>query len=184
MKKSILFAMFLGGLFAANAQTSDVATLNIILKPVQTITVNTKTVDLVYDDKSKYSSGVTLEMKDHLQVFSSGGFEVLVKSKDAQIKNNLGPGTGGNDQIESSGITVTATKGTSTNAGATFAAIGAVPLLHTDQVLFGSNMGGISEKYTVTYKGAGADKYVGKHYDGTTGYTKYSTDVTYSIIAK
>ena len=181
MKKTIFLFSLVAGLFVANAQTS--ATLNVILKPVQSIVVNTSPVDLVYDGLTDYTGGVELEMADHLQVYSSGGFEVLVKVPLDNIGNTITAGSGLGKTIAANGITVTASNGTSTNAG-TFSSNGAVALDDQNQALFSSDQGGTANKYTVTYKGAGANAYVGKHYDGNTGFTKYTTLVQYSIIAQ
>jgi hypothetical protein len=62
MKKFILLSFAFLGFATVNAQTY--VTLNVKLKPVQTLVVNPAqtTVDLVYDSKAKYA-GVYLQNK-------------------------------------------------------------------------------------------------------------------------
>ncbi len=180
MKKTIFLFSLVAGAFVAKAQT---ATLNVVLHPVQSIVVNTANaeVDLVYDDATKYDEGVTAVVSDHLQVYSTGGFEVSVSVPAANIGNDITTGTGSAETIAASGITVQAADGSTTNTGSDFTP-GAVALSTTAVPLFSSSTGGSANKYNVTYKGAGSDAYVGKHFNGTSE-TTYTTEVTYSIVA-
>jgi len=59
MKRLFTITLFCIMLFSIQAQQSDNVTLNIILRPIQTITVNPlqKSVDLVYDSADKYEQG-------------------------------------------------------------------------------------------------------------------------------
>ena len=70
--------------FAQTTNNADNVTLNIILNPIQTIQVNSeqKTVDIVYSDIGHYQNGVSEFRENHLQIFSTGGFEVKVNSAD------------------------------------------------------------------------------------------------------
>lgn len=181
MKKVILFAFLGAGLFTAQAQN---ATLNVVLHPVQSIIVSagSATVNLVYDDAAKYTAGVTLAMNDHLQVYSTGGFQVSVAVPSATFGNGLtAPAVGSTDTIAASGIKVLAGAGTTNSVGATFNP--AVALSTTAQPLFTSTNGGAANKYKVTYTGAGADAYVGKKYTAGAAATTYTTQVVYSIAA-
>src|SRR5690554_424838 len=62
--------------------TTDNVTLNIKLNPIQTIQVNSaqKTVEIGYYEIDDYQKGVSAFRENHLQVFSTGGFAVTVKS--------------------------------------------------------------------------------------------------------
>ncbi len=66
------------------SQTSDNVTLNVTLNPIQSLIVNPqqKTVDLTYSTKADYLNGVISKQENHLTVFSTGGFEIKVKSNN------------------------------------------------------------------------------------------------------
>lgn len=182
--RKIISLIFIGaGLTAANAQTNQ-ATLTVLLYPVQSIVVNTGStaVNLVYDTAAKYTAGVTLLMADHLTVYSTGGFQVTVSVPAATIGNGLvAPAAGSTETIAASGITVQAATGTTTNTGSTY--LPAVALSTTAAPLFSSTAGGVANKYSVTYKGAGANAYVGKEFAAGAAATSYTTLVTYTIAA-
>ena len=63
---------------------SDNVTVNIKFKPIQSIVVNPaadhQTVDLVYATKDDYANGVSETRDNHLEIFSTGGFEVKVSA--------------------------------------------------------------------------------------------------------
>lgn len=174
MKKSILFAMFVGGVFAANAQAT--ATLNVNLQPVQSITIGAGSpVNMDYTNSSEYTIGKTVVVTDHLSVYSSGGFSVSVSVPAATLagSNTAGPIT---QTITAAGISVEASNGTGTADGVYTP--GAVALGTAVKPLFSSPTGGAAKKYTVTYKG-GTD-YIAKRIG--TGITTYTTNVVYSIV--
>jgi hypothetical protein len=177
MKKFILASFALLGFATVNAQTNtDNVTLNVKLKPIQTLVVNPaqKTVDLVYTTAADYSGGVSSTQADHLTVYSTGGFEVKVKSADANIVN-------GSKNIAANTITITASNGANNSvAGATYTP---VSLSNNDQVIATSATGGVNKNINVTYAGAGADTYVNNYIAGQTP-TTYTTVLTYTILAK
>src|SRR5690606_22619959 len=113
MKKIILTsAIMLTALVTSLAQEqlpSDQVTLNVILTPFQTISVNSgqKTVDLEYNAANKYSEGVSKALSDHLTVQSTGAFIVKVSSV-AFSTNGSGTTT---KTIESTGIAIEASFG-------------------------------------------------------------------------
>jgi hypothetical protein len=177
MKKFILASFALLGFATVNAQTNtDNVTLNVKLKPIQTLVVNPaqKTVDLVYTTAADYSGGVSSTQADHLTVYSTGGFEVKVKGADANIVN-------GSKNIAANTITITASNGANNSvAGATYTP---VSLSNNDQVIATSATGGVNKNINVTYAGAGADTYVNNYIAGQTP-TTYTTVLTYTILAK
>src|SRR5690554_7051473 len=74
----------------AEEPKSATVKLNIVLNPIQTIIVNTQQdVDLVYKTIDNYGEGVLTTIKDHLKIFSTGGFEVKVES-DGDLRNGDG----------------------------------------------------------------------------------------------
>ncbi|MBP0613539.1 hypothetical protein J8J42_10820 [Chryseobacterium sp. cx-311] len=180
MKKSILLAMLIGGVFAVTAQTQT--KLNVILNPIQSITVNdaSKEVTLEYVTTDNYLTGVSSPvLNNHLTVYSTGGFQV--KAKAANLTNGLTTAPGQNVEILSSGISLLIAKGTGNNGSDINPST--VNLGTGDVNLFSSTTGGTSMGYNVTYKGAGNNEYVGKHFSGT-GKTTYTTNVMYSIVAQ
>src|SRR5690606_12766593 len=99
--KNIFFstAVFFTAVSAAFAQdgpgASDVATLNVILNPIQTIEVNAaqKNVNLEYRTISDYANGVSATQVNHLKVYSTGAFSVSVASDANDIARAAGDET-------------------------------------------------------------------------------------------
>lgn len=177
MKKIILTTVIiLSAITAALAQTSTNVTVNLKLNAVQSIVANAASVDLEYKTISDYNVGVQSDQANHLTVYSTGGFIVKVSSSVAQLS-----GSKGSDKIESSGITLTASKGTAT-VNPTFTPVN---LGIEKTPLITSSLGGADLKFNVNYKAAGNNAYINKFFKGTdaTAATVYSTVVTYSIEA-
>ncbi len=184
MKKTILVAIFLGGIFAANAQTTPgtkvgTATLNVNLYPIQDITVNPaqKTVNLNYRTAANYKDGVSVNQEDHLTVYSTGAFAVSVNSLKSNLTNAIYA-----EKIKASDIAVTASKGTNALTGATFSE---VTLSNKATQLIASDKGGVNKTFNVNYTASGAleDAYINKYYSAENP-TVYSTEITYTIAAK
>lgn len=175
MKKFILASFAFLGFATVSAQNNTV-TLNVKLKPIQTLLVNPaqKIVDLIYTTAADYSGGVSSTQADHLTVYSTGGFEVKVKGANANIVN-------GSKNIAANTITITASNGANNSVtGATYTP---VSLSDNDQVIATSSTGGVNKNINVTYAGAGADTYVNNYIAGQTP-TTYTTTLTYTILAK
>ena len=158
-------------------QVSDNVTVNIKFKPIQSIVVNPaadhQTVDLVYKDKDDYANGVSETRDDHLEIFSTGGFEVKVSAGGDFTR------TGGGT-ISADDVTVMATRGTSTTIGS----FTNVELSTTPTALITADEGGTALKYNVTYDNtAGASNvYINKYiYDESE--SVYTATVTYTIAA-
>lgn len=189
MKKSILFAMFIGGVVAANAQTTPgslttEATLNVRLYPIQTIEINNtlnNTVNLDYKTADDYKNGVDAIQPNHLKVYSTGGFFVTVKSGAT-----LGS-TGITETIAANDIEVTASAGTEKPlSGATYEQ--AVKLTQTAKQLFSSTTGGNNSTFNIKYSTktsgtATSDKYLNL-YKNAQNPTIYTTKVLYTIAAQ
>lgn len=178
MKKIILtFALVLTALVTSFAQSTAPVTLNVKLNAIQSIVANSATVDLEYKTVTDYSTGVSSTINDHLKVYSTGGFIVKVSSSVNDLTGNKGTET-----IASTGISVIASKGTTTLTP-TYAP--AVNLSQTVAPLITSTTGGVNENFKVVYKAAGGNAYVNKFFKGTdaAAATIYTTTVTYSIEA-
>lgn len=173
MKKFIFTALSLVGFSALNAQT---VTLNVRLKPIQTLIVNTaqKTVNLDYTTRDDYANGVTSNNADHLTIYSTGGFQVKVKSAGSALQN-------GTKTIQANTIQVKASAGTDPVNGAQYSAL--APLSATETTLVTSTVGGVDKKISVDYKGSGANTYLDNYVAGQNP-SIYTTELTYTIISQ
>ncbi|WP_313572827.1 hypothetical protein [Empedobacter sp.] len=189
MKKLAFFLTIFCGLVSGTAFAQDptttgpgpktaTATLNVKLKPIQTIVIGgNNTVDLVYQTKDDYSKGVTAKMDNHLIVYSTGGFAVKVKSEN---ENLVFTKDGTTDKIDVNTINLVATLGTGNQSGSTFSA---VTLDKSDKSLISSQVGGTDLKFNVAYNGKGNNDYVNKYYN-VENPNVYTTTVTYTIEAQ
>lgn len=142
---------------------SATTTLTITLNAIQSISVNTSDVRLIYNTVSDYTQGVQSGwITDHLKVFSTGGYSINVKY--LAIDNNYMDNT--NDIFEQSYVQIA--------QGAT------IPLRLQDVELLGSNEGDFNKVYSVNYIG-------GKNYTKFTtakGNRVVKATVTYTIVPK
>lgn len=179
MKKVIFAAVTFTSLIfvgTANAQSTANVTVNIKLQPIHTIIVNGTqgVVNLTYISKDDYNDGVNVDQTDHLEIFSTGAFEVKVKT-DGDFES-------ASNSILASSVLLTPTAGS--------VAIGGSPtysprtLSASDQSFIKSGTGGRDMKVSVNYKGAGADAYINKFkkVDGA-GENVFTAQVTYTILA-
>lgn len=180
MKRVILAAVTLiSVVFAgtANAQSTANTTLHIKLKPIHTIVVHAeqKAVTLEYITKDDYKKGVDVDKADHLQIFSTGAFEIQVKSNATLISNPSGT------EINASTVTVTPSAGSKSNGATTYSP---KSLSDSPNKIVSSTKGGRDLMVSVNYKGAGDDAYFDKFVStkGDQEHT-FTTDVTYTIIA-
>jgi hypothetical protein len=173
MTKMILASFILLGLVKVNAQN---VTLNVKLKPIQTLVVNPsqKDVNLEYATTADYANGVASVNADHLTIYSTGGFQVKVKSAEAAMQN-------GGKNIQVNTIKVTATAGTNAVDNAKYVA--AVDLSNNETTLVSSTTGGVNKKINIEYKGAGADAYINNYIAGQNP-TVYTTTLTYTIVSQ
>lgn len=161
MKKFYTVQFMLLMLFSIQAQQSDNVTLNIILRPIQTITVNPlqKTVDLVYDSAEKYESGTASRQTEHLEIFSSGGFAVQVSGTSFEMDGDI--------KIIADPVQPNPTY-----------SFTSVDLNQTPTDLIIGGRGG-RQKFNVTYDNSGgANKYFDKEYK------TYTSEITYTITAR
>lgn len=181
MKNTILlsFALLLGIVVNAQTPATDVVTLNVNLSPIQSITVNSlqKTVDLDYVTATDYADGVTLEQANHLEVYSTEGFQVSVKSAGTELTN--GSAVDGN--IAASDIKITATDGTAAITNAVYNST--VSLSAENQAILSTTKGAVNRNVNITYGAAGGDEYVDKYIAGQNP-TTYTTQLTYTITAQ
>ncbi len=166
--------------FAQDTKNTDNVTLNIILKPIQTIQVNLdpdqKKVDIVYSEIGDYKNGVSEFRENHLQVFSTGGFVVTVKSDSDNLTSENNTNT-----IDAKDITVIAAREPDDDRNEVFKE---VALGSSEGTLIVSDKGGRDLKYNVTYNNelGGGDKYLNFYVNNANNI--FTTEVTYTIIAE
>lgn len=179
MKIKLLLVMLIVS-FTTFSQKTDNVNLNIILRPIQTITINPtqKNVNLIYDTKDRYSEGVSREYTDHIEVFSTGGFIIKINGNGNLININ----NNNNKSIPLSDVSITASNGTNVLTTPTY---NTVKLSITEQTLISSGSGGRNLKYNVTYNnslGAG-DNYINKYFKLDGNESVYTTTLTYTIVS-
>lgn len=184
-RKNILLAiaLLISGLLSVNGafaqEKSDNVTLNIVLKPIQTITVNpaSKSVNIIYDDITDYEKGVTTgAIKDHLTVYSTGGFTVNVKSDGDFVNTN-----DNTNKIAAGDVKITAE-----GSVGTFYEVALATSEGSESNLISSDKGGRDLKYSVTYDNtSGAnDAYINHYLNGGDEKNTFTATVTYTIAAK
>lgn len=181
MKKLVIASLVVLCGITAQAQNSDNVTLNVRLNPIQTLVVNSlqKTVNLDYTTKEHYNQGVSLKQENHLNIFSTGGFEVKVKSGGSELTNQ---GAGPNGNIAAATVKLTALAGTQ-NALADAQYNQDVVLSATEGVIASSTKGARDKNIDIQYAAAGNDAYLDKYVANQTP-TTFTTTVTYTIYAK
>ena len=179
MKKVILFAAILfSAVSVAKVQAQAIKTgdaqLTLNLKAVQSIKV-TGNVVINYETADDYLNGKGSTDVTTVTVVSAGGFVVRVEAEDLK--------GGGAKDIAASSIKVTAAVG-SNGDNTTFDATGTLVKGATKTPLISATKGGVNKVYTVSYKGADANKYMENFNNAGEGATqKYTTTVTYTISA-
>ncbi len=157
-------------------QVSDNVTVNLKFKPVQSIVVNPdqETVNLVYATKDDYLNGVSKKMKDHLTVFSTGGFVVNVKS-DGDFKREDGTMV-----IPAGDMKIMVENGTDTETGE----FTTQSLSTSDLPVITANKGGNELKYNVTYDNTAGSgyEYINRYIHDDSPDSVYTAQVTYTIV--
>lgn len=161
-------AILLAGTQASQAQASDNATLNVVLADVRSIRVNPaqNTVQLNFATATDYQNGVTSDQIAHLEVTSTGGYQIKVKASGSALLN-------GANAIPVNTITLTPGLNAGyTDPGATFTSLS---LSATQQQLITTPNGSPRIMFDVRYGASGGQPYIGKP-AGT-----YVTTITFSI---
>lgn len=173
MKQFLLAA---AGLFAFATASAQNVTLKVKLKPIQTLVVNKsqEEVNLEYKTTDDYLNGVSSPNTDHLNIYSTGGFEVKVKTDNPTMQS-------GGKNIQSNTIKITATAGSSAVDGAQYSQN--VALAGTESTLVTSTTGGANKKISIEYRGAGQDTYI-NNYIANQDPTVYTAKLIYTIVSK
>lgn len=183
-KLFILFAAVAFTFGAANVLAQQTGTnegkvnLSIELHPIQTLIINkSPNVALEYKTKENYDQGVSKKIDDHIQIYSTSGFEVKAKTNNTNLV-----GTGTNSKtIATTDISLTPENGSSSLdvGGLTTANLNG----NTDVTLITSATGGVDKTFDITYAAKGNNEYI-KNYVINMDPTIYNTEVTYTIVAK
>ena len=153
---------------AAMGQASDNLTLNVVLADVRSIRLNPAqtTVQLQFANVTDYQNGVSLDEPAHIEVTSTGGYQVKVKSSGASLQNGV-------NTIPVSTITLTPTLSSGfADAGVAFQT---VTLSSTEQQMITTPNGSSRIVFDVQYRASGGQPYIDKP-AGT-----YVTTLTFSI---
>lgn len=179
MKKFLVAAIaVLGVTFTSQAQTTT--TLNVKLHPIQTLVVNPaqNQVDLNYQSTGDYLNGVSSTQEDHLKIYSTGGFQVKVKSASDNLESSSNAVT---STLAANTIQISASNGSEGITGAEFFSTELQDNVN-EGLIIKSTVGGVDKTFNVQYQGAGGDQYVNL-YNSAENPTVYSTVVTYTITA-
>jgi len=168
---TLAFLAFSASLFGQVLQApsvSDQVTLNVKLNAIQTLVVNgEKNITLEYITKEDYQDGIESENKDHLTVYSTGGFQLMVESSNSEF-NDLG-------------VRLIATKGTTNGLAGFFDKDILVSTLNDadKKTLYTTNEGKNDSSINVTYAGKGNNAYFTKL--GTEQSKTFTTTLTYTL---
>lgn len=175
---SLVVLGLFGGQAAAQKTTTEgvgnEVTLNVILNPVRTLTVNQSEVNLIYSTAEHYAQGVSETIKDHLEVTSIGsGFKIYAKATADDLYSGGQALTkaatdgmvhvsavGGNDRMIS-------TMHGQNDDNKTYG----VPIAYGNATL--------KQKFDVTYSAAGNDAYINSIIDKQK--TTYTVNILYTI---
>lgn len=171
--KQFLFAA--AGLFAfATANAQNTVTLNVKLKPVQTLIVTGQdNVDLIYQTEDNYTNGVSKKIDDQLTIYSTGSYEVSVSANTPTMVQ-------GGKTMDVSSIQVVPTSGKAIPLNATYTPQN---LSGNEQTLVTSTTGAVKKQISIEYKGAKDNAYI-DNYIANQDPTVYTATLRYTIVSK
>ncbi|MGI9649795.1 hypothetical protein [Chryseobacterium sp. RLHN22] len=172
MKQFLLTAIAMVAFATTKAQQ---VTLNVVLKPIQTIVVNDeqKTVNLEYNTTNDYLNGVTKINKDHLTIYSTGGFQVKVKANVANMQLS-------GKSMSVGSVKLTASAGSKALNNASYQ--NGLALTDSETTLVSSSNGAVNNNINVEYTGAGANTYIDNYVPNQNPST-YTTNLMYTIVS-
>ncbi|WKW46057.1 hypothetical protein P3875_09735 [Myroides sp. JBRI-B21084] len=154
-------------LFCNKLVAQNQVTLNVNLYPIQTLVINPsqKEVNLNYSTLNDYENGVVSLQKDHLTIYSTGGFQVKV--------NALASST---NQSALKNISIEPTLGSNPLQNGTVIYSEKI-ISETEQPIISATKGAINKNVSISYKGAGNDVF----FNNTTA-NNSSTHFTYTLL--
>ena len=171
---AFIILVSLSSAYCPDAQAQNKVTLNINLKPIQTLVVNSAQaeVTLNYLTKNDYKNGVSSTQNDHLTIYSTGGFQVKVSSNAQKSSGSL--------PVNSLSI---APSSGSTPISSQHVIYQENQLDVFEKPIITSNIGGINKKFNIAYRGAGANQYI-NDYDANAASNTHLYNITYTIISQ
>jgi len=161
------FVFFNGELFAQGS-----VTLNVKLYPIQTLLVNPsqKNVNLEYVTREDYQNGVVLGQKDHLTIYSTGGFQVKVSTVTAAnndtVLNNISVlPSSGSKPLNQSHVVYTGKN-----------------ISEVEQPIISATKGAVDKNVNISYKGAGNNTFIGYTKNNTPFNQSYT--IVYTIVSQ
>ncbi|MFY1045825.1 hypothetical protein [Chryseobacterium sp. GP-SGM7] len=172
MKQFLFTALALVAFASSKAQN---VTLNVILKPIQTLTVKEeqKTVNLEYATTADYQNGVSKTNDDHLTIYSTGGFQVKVKATEANMQLN-------GKTMAVSTVKLSSSAGSQALSNATYQQD--LALSATETTLVSSSSGAVNKSVSVKYTGSGANAYIDNYVPNQNPST-YKATLVYTIVS-
>ena len=176
LKKVTLVTLVTVAALAASAQaqtSSGNVNLNVVLKPVRTLVVNSEDVNLVYETADDYLTGKSKTVAGGLTVTNIGsGFKVYAKTTTPNLQGTTGTIDGQTVTVAIEGQTAQQVSDMNSGDGAL--------LLHRDS----NNESIINQAYNLVYTAAGNNAYKDKvSRDKTVSETRYTVNVVYTIVS-
>ena len=173
--KQFLFSALAIMAFATTAKAQQQVKLNVILKPIQTLTIkeDQKDVNLEYATTADYQNGVSKMNDNHLTIYSTGGFQVKVMANNANMEFH-----GKNMAVST--IKLTSSAGSQPLTNATYKQD--LPLSASETTLVSSPNGAVNKSVNVKYQGEGADAYIDNYVPNQNPST-YKATLVYSIVS-
>ena len=154
---------------SAQAYSSDVTNLQVVIPELRSIKVNSlqKDVVLTFATADDFKNGVSSKQTKHLEVTSTGKFQVKVAAS-SNLRNALNE-----INVNTISLTPELNSGVDPNTNNTYNLVNLK--VNAPQVLISSNLGTVQSFFDVSYKASGGVEYIDKA-KGT-----YQTVVTYEL---
>lgn len=163
---AIFLFISLKGFGQANAQSS----LSVILKPIQAIKINEQqqNVNLSLETVEDYTLGKVSEQTDHIEIMSSGTYEIRVAAASPLVNQG--------ESISIGHVQLNPSLGTVGEYRENIA-LYPVTLSLSDNNIVKSSLGDVKRTFNISYKISAGEELLNK----TTG--TYSTVITYTILS-
>lgn len=167
-----VIAIFALNFFGFSTQAQNSVTLNINLYPIQTLVVNAeqKSVDLTYNTRDDYKNGVVSEQKDHLTIYSTGGFQVKVNAVATSATNEI---------VENIAVLPSSGSKPLKNADVVYTQKN---ISEVAQPIILATKGAMNKNVNISYKGAGNDALVG--FTNGKSPANHSYTIVYTIVSQ
>ncbi|WP_121966236.1 hypothetical protein [Myroides sp. N17-2] len=154
----------------AQAQSSAQSNLIVTLNPIQSIKINDQqsNINLSFESVDDYTKGKISNQADHIEIMSSGNYEVRV------VANS--PLTNNNEQISLDHISLNPSLGSIGELRENIS-MSPVPLSMKEHNLINSGFGDVKRTFNVSYKMDASEELLNKPIGN------YNTVITYTILS-